>query len=141
MSKKTQKKQVDTQELKRLLRDPIIVRIVTVLDIASLSVLELFEYGLTRKDVNHAMVNGVIELNKAKESSPELGEYSTEALFAIAGDVYFQEFLFSKARLTELGLYLLDCLKGCQTEQDIIEKVMQRFDTGTFIPPEHPHKP
>lgn len=141
MSKKTQKRQVDAQELKGLLKDPIIVRVVTVLDIASLSVLELFEYGLTRKDVNHAMVSGVIELNKAKASGPELDRYSTEVLFAIAGDVYFQEFLCSKARLTELGLFLLDCLNGCQAEQDIVENVMQRFDTGTFTPPEYPQKP
>ncbi|UVS69572.1 hypothetical protein [Nitrososphaera viennensis] len=140
MSKKTQDKQIDQQEIMKLLKDPIIVRIVTVLDIANLSVLELFEYGLTREDVNHAIVSGVIELDQARLPKGELDTYA-EGLHAIAGDVYFQQFLRSKARLTRLGLFLLDCIKSCQTEQDIIEKVMGRFGTGMFRPPEHPHKP
>jgi hypothetical protein len=40
---------IDSDQLTKLLRDPIIVRIVSVLDIASLSILELLEYNLTRK--------------------------------------------------------------------------------------------
>ena len=42
------------------MRSPIILRIVAILDITSLSILELFEYRLTLKDVNYAMANGVI---------------------------------------------------------------------------------
>lgn len=124
----------------KLLRDPIIVRIVTILDIASLSVLELFEYGLTRHDVNHAIVSGVIEIKKPRMLGAELVTHS-ESLAVVEGDIYFQQFLSSKVRLTELGLYLLDCVKSCQTEQDIIEKAKESFDIGMFNPPEHPHKP
>lgn len=51
---------IDSDQLTKLLRDPIIVRIVSVLDIASLSILELLEYNLTRKDINYALSNGVI---------------------------------------------------------------------------------
>ena len=44
---------------------PIIVRIVTILDITSLSILELLEYDLTIKDINFSMANGVIAYEKA----------------------------------------------------------------------------
>jgi hypothetical protein len=50
---------IDSDQLTKLIRDPIIVRIVSVLDIASLSILELLEYNLTREDINYALLNGV----------------------------------------------------------------------------------
>jgi hypothetical protein len=131
-------KQIDFEELTKLLRDPIIVRIVTILDIVSLSVLELLEYGITRQDVNHALVSGVIEIDK--ETLPKVYTGSAEGVL-VAGDVYFQQFLSSKIRLTALGLYLLDCIKGCQTEQEIIENAQRMFESGTFMPPESPHRP
>ena len=52
----------DSDQLTKLIRDPIIVRIVSVLDIASLSILELLEYNLTRKDINYALSSGVMLL-------------------------------------------------------------------------------
>ncbi|HSA73336.1 MAG TPA: hypothetical protein VLD84_05210 [Nitrososphaeraceae archaeon] len=39
---------IDRVTLSDLMRRPIIARIVTILDITSLSILELFEYGLTQ---------------------------------------------------------------------------------------------
>jgi hypothetical protein len=131
-------KQIDFETLSKLLRDPVIVTVVTVLDIASLSILELLESGLTRQDVNHALTNGVIEIDK--ETAPKAEVSSAEDLL-VAGDIYFMKFLSSKVRLTGLGLYLLECIKECQTEQEIIEKARERFKSGTFIPPEHPHRP
>ena len=56
---------VDSNIMTELLKDPIIIRIVTILDITSLSILELLEYDLSRKDVNHALDSGVIEVDKA----------------------------------------------------------------------------
>src|SRR5690348_14968486 len=131
-------KQIDFEELTKLLRDSLIVRVVTILDIVSLSILELLEYGLTRQDLNYVRVSGVIEIDKETLPKVHTG-YTEESL--VGGDVYFQQFLSSKVRLTALGLYLLDCIKGCQTEQEIIEKAQTMFESGTFAPPESPHWP
>lgn len=133
-----EQKQIDFEELSKLLRDPVIIKVVTVLDIVSLSILELLEYGLTRGDVNHALASGVIEIDKKMLSEAKI-ESAEELL--IAGDVYFQQFLSSKVRLTALGLHLLDCTKGCQTEQEVIEKARDRFVSGTFSPPDRPLRP
>lgn len=46
---------IDTVTLNELLSKPIIVRIVTILDITSLSILELLEFGLTLKDITLSM--------------------------------------------------------------------------------------
>lgn len=130
--------QADLETLTKLLRDPTIVRIVTVLDITRLSVLELLEYGLTREDINQALINGVIEVDK--EALRNVPVTAAEGLL-VAGDTYFQQFLNSKVKLTKLGLYFLECIKGCETEQEILEKARDRFDSGTFMPPESPHRP
>ena len=55
---------IDSDQLTKLIRDPIIIRIVSELDIASLSILELLEYNLTRKDINYALLNGAIAVDK-----------------------------------------------------------------------------
>lgn len=131
-------KQVDFETLAKLLKDPVIVRVVTILDIARLSILELLASGLTKQDVNHALTNGVIEIET--ETMPKVDITSPGGMLT-AGDTYFQQFLSSKVKLTPLGLYIADCVKGCQTEQEIIEKARERFGSGTFVPPEHPHRP
>ena len=103
---------VDRVTLSELMRRPIIVRIVTILDITSLSILELLEYGLTLKDINFCMANGVIAYDKAaKRMSTE----ETALGIPLSGDYYY-DFLNSKAKLTELGLYILDSIKNNQTE-------------------------
>ena len=51
---------IDSAALTELMRNPIIVRIVSILNITNLSILELLEYSLTLKDVNYSMANGVI---------------------------------------------------------------------------------
>jgi hypothetical protein len=60
---------IDSEQLTKLLRDPIIVRIVRIIDIASLSILELLEYDLTRRDINYALSSGVIAIDKSASSS------------------------------------------------------------------------
>jgi hypothetical protein len=55
---------IDRVTLSDLMRRPIIVRIVSILDITSLSILELLEYGLTLKDINFSMANGVMLMTK-----------------------------------------------------------------------------
>ena len=59
---------IDSDQLTKLIRDPIIIRIVSELDIASLSILELLEYNLTRKDINYALSSGVIAVGKSPAS-------------------------------------------------------------------------
>ncbi|HZD81385.1 MAG TPA: hypothetical protein VE076_00790 [Nitrososphaeraceae archaeon] len=97
------------------IRDPIIVRIVSILDIASLSILELLEYNLTRKDINYALLNGVIAVDKSAASSSTAYK-DTQPIqdlnILVSGDFYFHNFLSSKVKLTDVGLYILDTIKG-----------------------------
>jgi hypothetical protein len=102
---------IDSATLSDLLSRLTIVRIVTILDITSLSILELLEYGLTLKDINFSMANGVIAYDKAtKRVSTE----ETALGIPITGDYYYN-FLNSKIKLTELGLYILDSIKSNQS--------------------------
>jgi hypothetical protein len=100
---------IDSTNVTELMRTPIIVRIVTILSITSLSILELFEYGLTLGDINYAMANGVIQYDKPTKS---LGGAEISALgIPLTGDYYYN-FLNSKVKLTKAGLHVLDSLKG-----------------------------
>jgi hypothetical protein len=130
--------QADWEAIAELLQDPGIVRIVTVLDISHLSILELLEYGLTRRDVDHALIVGVIEMNR--RTLPSMEVTTIEGMF-VSGEVYFQQLLSSKVHLTKLGEFLLGCIKGCETEQEILEKARERFGSGAFFPPAHPQRP
>jgi hypothetical protein len=106
---------IDRVHLTELMRNPVIVRIVSILDLASLSILELLEYNLERKEINYALSEGVIGIDKTVSSSSfqlnptqTTGEYN----ILLSGDSYFYDFLNSKVKLTELGLYILDSIKG-----------------------------
>jgi hypothetical protein len=94
----------------------MIVRIVSVLDIASLSILELLEYNLTRKDINYALINGIIAVDKSAASSSTITYEDTQPIqdlnILVNGDFYFHNFLSSKVKLTDVGLYILDTMKG-----------------------------
>lgn len=89
---------------------PIIIRIVSILDITSLSILELREYGLTLNEINYSMANGVISYDKPRNEFE--GEISALGI-PLSGDYYY-EFLNSKVKLTELGLFILDSIKSNQ---------------------------
>jgi hypothetical protein len=102
---------IDSEQLTKLLRDPIIVSIVSVLDIASLSILELLENDLTRNDINHALSNGVIAVDKSV-SSLISDVHADQRNMLVSGDYYFYNFLNSKVKLTDVGLYILDTIKG-----------------------------
>jgi hypothetical protein len=58
------RKMNNSDEITKLLKDPILVRIVNVTGIASLSILELLEYNFTRKDVNSYVNNAISSLCK-----------------------------------------------------------------------------
>ena len=103
----------DRVTLDNLISKPIVVRIVTILDITSLSILELFEYGLTLKDINFSMANGIIAYDK---ETKRISYEETALGIPLSGDYYYK-FLNSKVKLSELGLYILDTIKSNQTEQ------------------------
>jgi hypothetical protein len=110
---------IDSDRLTKLLRDPIIVRIVSIIDIASLSILELLEYDLTRNDINYALLNGVIAVDKSAASSIayEDSPYIQDLNILVSGDFYFHNFLSSKVKLTDVGLYILESIKGTKKQQ------------------------
>ena len=55
---------IEPVHLTELIRNPVIVRIVSILDLASLSILELLEYNLERREINYALSEGVIAMIK-----------------------------------------------------------------------------
>ncbi len=104
---------LDHDALSGLLNDQVMIRIVTVVNLASLSILELLEYGFTRKDVNRAMAKGVIEFDKPPiPSAPEtMSKGDVVRHILETGDYYFG-LLSSKVKLTRLGLYMLEIIEG-----------------------------
>ncbi len=123
---------IDRVALSELMNRPIIIKIVTILDITNLSILELLEYDLTLKDINFSMANGVIAYDKRTK---RLGSEETSALgIPLSGDYYYN-FLNSKVKLTDLGLYILDSIKGNQLEhKSSFPQEHQSSDAG----PRHP---
>ena len=108
-------KTTDLEQITKFLKDPIIVRIVRILDITSLSILELLEYDLTRKDINHALSNGIIKIDKSTSPSYPASAYEDDndkRNMLVSGDYYFYNFLNSKVKLTEMGLQILESIKG-----------------------------
>ena len=56
--------------LSELLNDPTILRLVLVVNLTSLSILELLEYNFSRKDVSRALAKGVIKFDKSSSVPP-----------------------------------------------------------------------
>jgi hypothetical protein len=118
---------IDLVAVTELMRSPIIVRIVSILNITNLSILELLEYSLTLRDLNYSITNGVICYYKPTKS---IGTEETTALgIPLTGDYYYN-FLNSKVKLTELGLYILDSIKGEQLEQKSFSILDQTSDAS-----------
>ncbi|HSA74466.1 MAG TPA: hypothetical protein VLD84_10985 [Nitrososphaeraceae archaeon] len=117
---------IDGATLSNLMSKPIVVRIVTILDITSLSILELFEYGLTLKDINFSMANGIIAYDK---ETKRISNEETALGIPLTGDYYYN-FLNSKVKLTEIGLYILDTIKSNQTEKSSVTDEQKPSDTN-----------
>ena len=105
---------IDRITLSNLMSRPIIIRIVTILDITNLSILELLEYGLTMNDINFSMANGVIVYDK---TTKRIISEETALGIPLSGDYYYN-FLNSKVKFTELGLYILDTIKSDHPESN-----------------------
>jgi hypothetical protein len=130
---------IDPVHLTELIRNPVIVRIVSILDLASLSILELLEYNLERRDINYALSEGIIAIDKTNSPSSSSQLHSTEMMqednILLRGDSYFYNFLNSKVRLTELGLYILDSIKEDLSKKELPVNQANQFDLSSFNPP------
>jgi hypothetical protein len=138
---------IDPVYLTELIRNPVIVRIVSILDLASLSILELLEYNLERREINYALSEEVIAIDKTideptstSSSSSEL--HTTEMIrednILMRGDSYFYDFLNRKVRLTELGLYILDSIGEDLSKKKLPVNQANQFDLSSFNPPTGP---
>jgi hypothetical protein len=134
---------IESVHLTELIRNPVIVRIVSILDFASLSILELLEYNLERREINYALSKGVIAIDKTKSSSSSSQLHPTEMIqednILLMGDSYFYDFLNSKVRLTELGLYILDSIKEDLSNKELPVNQANQFDLSSFDPPTRPY--
>jgi hypothetical protein len=134
---------IDPVHLTELIRKPVIVRIVSILDLASLSILELLEYNLERREINYAISEGVIAIDKTNSPSSLSQSHPTEILYEdnilIRGDSYFYNFLNSKVRLTVLGLYILDSIKADLSNKELPVNQANQFDLSSFDPPTRPY--
>jgi hypothetical protein len=102
---------LDHDALSELLSDPVMIRVVTVVNLASLSILELLEYGFTRRDVNRAMARGVIEFDKLPALPETMSRRDVVHHVLETGDYYFG-LLSSKVKLTRLGLFMLEIIEA-----------------------------
>jgi hypothetical protein len=78
---------MDMIAITKLMTTPVIIRMVTVLDVTSLSILELLEYGLSLSDINYSLENRVISFDKPTK---QLNSQKFSALgIPIMGDYYY----------------------------------------------------
>jgi hypothetical protein len=130
---------IDPIHLTGLIRNPVIVRLVSILDLASLSILELLEYDLKRREISYALSEGVIAIDKTNSLSSSSRLLPTEMMrddnILLIGDSYFYDFLNSKVRLTELGLYILDSIKEDLSKKELPVNQANQFDLSSFNPP------
>jgi hypothetical protein len=121
---------IDETHLTELIRNPTVVRIVSILDLASLSILELLEYNLDRREINYALSERVIAIDKLATSS-------SASSILLSGDYYYN-FLSSKVRLTELGLYILDSIRDHVQTKKLVYNQADAFDGSPFNPTTRP---
>lgn len=116
---------IEPEVIAGLLKNSAIIKIVTILDLRSLSILDLLEYGVTTTDVNYALANRIIQLEKKGPlPNKESGPINTAKVW---GDYYYYEFLNRKVTLTEIGLYILDSLRCGETEQGSLNRPREPY--------------
>jgi hypothetical protein len=122
---------IDSVSLTKLLNDASIIRIVTIVDITSLSILELFEYEISFRDIVYSLVNGVITYdNSAAISTTE------ESLLAVPTNPHhYYAFVRRKVKLTAIGLYILESLKKERYEPRTLYEFRQELSHTDPRPP------
>ncbi|HET6715654.1 MAG TPA: hypothetical protein VFG90_00890, partial [Nitrososphaeraceae archaeon] len=101
---------IDNATLSKLMNTPIIIRMATILDITSLSILELLEYDINLGDIIFAIANGVVTYDN--EAIIASSEYDITEIVPNANLYY--SFVRRKVKLTKIGLYILESIKGNQ---------------------------
>jgi hypothetical protein len=99
---------IDDVTLSKLMNTPTIIRIATILDITSLSVLELLEYDINLGDIIFSMANGVVGIDR--EATIASSEHDMMEIVPNANLYY--SFVRRKLKLTRLGLHILESIKG-----------------------------
>lgn len=67
-------------------------------------------------------------------------EIITELADILVSDEAYYNSLRSKVVLSKLGLFILDCIKGCETDERILDRAIEWFDKSEFSPPTRPRK-
>lgn len=96
--------------LSDLLNDPLIVRLVTVINVTSQSILEVLEYGFTPSDIGRAMGKGVVEFDTSS-GQQKVGKIDVIQPNFEMGD-YYSELISRKVRLGRLGLLMLEIVEA-----------------------------
>jgi len=102
---------LDHDTLSELLNDEVMIRIVKVVNLVSLSILEMLEYGFDRREISRAMARGIIEFDRAPIPSASIGGRDVIQHIVDTGDYYFG-LLSSKVKLTKLGLHMLEIIEA-----------------------------
>lgn len=111
MSHSDQTVPLNHDALAGLLNDPVMIRVVMAVNLASLSILELLEYGFIRRDISRAMAKGIIEFDKMQALPENMSKIDVVQRVLETGDYYFG-LLSSKVKLTKLGLYMLEIIEA-----------------------------
>lgn len=94
---------------------------------------------MERREINYALSEGVIAIDKTKSPSSSLQLPPNEMMrgynILLRGDSYFYDFLNSKVRLTELGLYMLESIKEDLSRKELSANQANQFDPSSFNPP------
>jgi len=101
-------KPIEPFHLTELIRNPVIVRMVSILDLASVSILELLEYNVDRKEINYALSEGVIAIDETTStSSSEL--HTTKMIqednILLKEDSYFNFLNSKRAVIFSMGAF------------------------------------
>jgi len=121
---------IDNVTLSKLMNTPTIIRIATILDITTLSILELLEYDMNLGDIIFAMANGVVDYDN--EAMIASSEHDITEIVPNA-NLYFA-FVRRKVKLTRVGLHILESIKGSQFTRT-------GEDYPTFSPDTDPRHP
>lgn len=105
---------IDRVTLTELMNTPIIIRIATVVDVTSLSILELLEYNINIGDIIFAIANGVLVYDNLAQT---IGIESNDLGIAPSVNYYFS-FVKRKVKLSQLGIHILESIKGTQVERN-----------------------
>ena len=122
---------IDSVTLSKLMHTPAVIRIVNILDITSLSILELFEYDVSIGDIIYSMANGVITYDMSA-----MMQTTEESQLGVTPNAHlYNAFVRRKVKLTEVGLYVLEFIKADRFEHRSSDEFRHQ---SSYTNPRHP---